>query len=93
MNEEIMLRCSVCGAEFAFTAQDKALYARLGFDNPPRRCTACRGSAQAIEAAVKPKRLTYAAICCTCGKETQLPFKPTGEKPVYCSDCFSKHRA
>lgn len=30
------------------------------------------------------------AICSSCGKECQVPFRPTGEKPVYCRDCFAK---
>jgi len=34
----------------------------------------------------------FAAICGECGKEAQLPFKPRGDRPVYCSDCFSKRR-
>ena len=29
-------------------------------------------------------------ICDKCGKETQVPFKPSGDKPVLCSDCFGK---
>ena len=28
------------------------------------------------------------ATCSKCGKECQVPFKPTGSKPVLCSDCF-----
>ncbi|HBM45973.1 MAG: hypothetical protein UT05_C0001G0050 [Parcubacteria group bacterium GW2011_GWF2_38_76] len=28
------------------------------------------------------------AVCSECQKSCQVPFKPTGEKPVYCSDCF-----
>lgn len=32
------------------------------------------------------------AICSDCGKKCEVPFKPTGDKPVYCSLCFSKHR-
>ncbi|MBI2933353.1 MAG: zinc-binding protein, partial [Planctomycetes bacterium] len=32
------------------------------------------------------------AICADCGKEAPVPFKPRGDKPVYCSDCFSKRR-
>lgn len=28
--------------------------------------------------------------CAKCGKLTQVPFKPSGSKPVYCSDCFRK---
>jgi len=30
------------------------------------------------------------AICSNCGKECQVPFRPTGEKPVYCRECFAK---
>lgn len=30
------------------------------------------------------------AVCSNCGKACQVPFKPTGEKPVYCRDCFAK---
>ena len=30
----------------------------------------------------------HEATCAKCGKQCQVPFKPTGDKPVYCSDCF-----
>lgn len=30
----------------------------------------------------------HKAICSKCGKECEVPFRPTGEKPVYCRDCF-----
>ena len=33
------------------------------------------------------------AICADCNKECEIPFKPTGDRPVYCKDCFSKHNA
>jgi len=35
-------------------------------------------------------RQMSSAICSNCGKSCQVPFKPTGDKPVYCSDCFEK---
>ncbi len=35
----------------------------------------------------------FPAICAECGKEAQLPFKPRGDRPVYCSDCFAKRRS
>lgn len=39
----------------------------------------------------KPGRLElFDAVCESCGKDCQLPFKPTGEKPVYCRDCFNQ---
>lgn len=36
-------------------------------------------------------RQMYDAICDKCGKDCQVPFQPTGEKPVYCSNCFEKN--
>jgi CxxC-x17-CxxC domain-containing protein len=30
--------------------------------------------------------------CSDCGAETQVPFKPTEGRPVYCRDCFQKHK-
>ena len=38
-------------------------------------------------------RRMFTVICAECGKETEVPFEPRNEKPVYCRDCFSKHRA
>ena len=32
------------------------------------------------------------AICAECHKECEVPFKPTGDRPVYCKDCFSKRK-
>ncbi len=34
----------------------------------------------------------YKATCSDCGKECEVPFKPTQGKPVRCSDCFKKNR-
>lgn len=34
----------------------------------------------------------HSATCAKCGNECQVPFKPTGERPVYCSSCFEKMR-
>ncbi len=30
------------------------------------------------------------AVCAECNKECEVPFRPTGDRPVYCKDCFSK---
>lgn len=30
----------------------------------------------------------HQAVCAECGKRCEVPFRPTGDKPVYCSDCF-----
>lgn len=37
-------------------------------------------------------RKMYKAVCSECGKECEVPFKPTEGKPVYCKECFAKRR-
>ncbi len=32
------------------------------------------------------------AICGDCGKECEVPFRPTGGRPVYCKECFPRHK-
>jgi CxxC-x17-CxxC domain-containing protein len=34
----------------------------------------------------------HEAICAECGRTCQVPFRPSGDKPVYCSDCFAQKR-
>ncbi len=37
-------------------------------------------------------REMHKAVCADCKKECEVPFKPSEDKPVYCRDCFQKHR-
>ncbi|QSZ66393.1 DNA-directed RNA polymerase [Methanofollis aquaemaris] len=37
-------------------------------------------------------REMHKTVCSDCGKECEVPFKPTDGRPVYCNDCFPKHR-
>ncbi len=37
-------------------------------------------------------REMYKSVCSDCGKECEVPFRPTGERPVYCSECYAKRR-
>ena len=34
----------------------------------------------------------HKAICDECHKECQVPFRPSGDKPIYCNECFSSKR-
>ena len=34
--------------------------------------------------------LLHDAVCSKCGKDCKVPFRPSGEKPIYCSDCFER---
>ncbi|MCX6659132.1 MAG: DNA-directed RNA polymerase [Candidatus Bathyarchaeota archaeon] len=38
-----------------------------------------------------PREMTK-AVCSDCGKECEVPFKPTEGRPVYCRECYPKHR-
>ena len=37
-------------------------------------------------------REMHKATCADCKKECEVPFKPSGDRPVYCKDCFSKRK-
>ena len=35
-------------------------------------------------------RALYQATCAECGNSCEVPFKPSGDKPIFCSNCFQK---
>lgn len=35
----------------------------------------------------------HSAVCSSCNKPCEVPFRPTGDKPVYCRDCFAGRAA
>ena len=37
-------------------------------------------------------REMHKAVCADCKKECEVPFKPREDRPVYCKECFSKHK-
>ena len=39
----------------------------------------------------RPREM-FDAVCANCGQATQVPFQPTGARPVYCNDCFRARR-
>ena len=92
--EEKTLICQDCGGSFAFTAEDQQYHAEKGYANEPKRCPSCRQNRRASGGGGGGygggRREMYPAVCANCGKDTQVPFQPRGDRPVYCSDCFSK---
>jgi CxxC-x17-CxxC domain-containing protein len=32
----------------------------------------------------------FSVICSKCGRNCDVPFRPTANKPVYCRDCFKE---
>jgi len=81
--------CKDCGSEFVFTAGEQEFYAEKGFENDPVRCKECRNSRKADRGERAPRAM-YEVTCASCGKETQVPFQPKGDRPVYCRDCFQQ---
>ncbi len=88
--------CVECGNEFVFTAGEQEFYEQKGFTNSPTRCPSCRAARKASRGAGggmhTGDRQMYPAVCAQCGKQTEVPFQPRGDKPVYCSDCFKSQR-
>jgi CxxC-x17-CxxC domain-containing protein len=37
-------------------------------------------------------REMHKAICSDCKNDCEVPFKPTEGKPVYCKECYGKHK-
>ena len=40
----------------------------------------------------RPREM-HKATCGDCGNECEVPFEPKQDKPVYCTECFQKHRS
>ena len=87
--EDRTLACKECGVEFTFSASEQEFYAEKGFQNDPARCPECRTARKRQRSA---DREMHTVTCADCGCETQVPFKPTEDRPVYCRDCYQKQR-
>ena len=92
------LTCVDCSAQFTFSAEDQEYHASRGFTNEPKRCTTCRSARKSERDGGRSDgggyggsaRQMHSVICAQCGKNTEVPFEPRGDRPVYCSDCFSQ---
>ena len=40
-----------------------------------------------------PRHEMFETTCDKCKRRCEVPFRPSGEKPVYCSDCFRKNES
>ena len=94
--EDKTLTCRDCGASFLFSAAEQRFYASKGLLHEPARCPACRAARRGRLAAKgdgSEQRRMYTATCAACGKPAHLPFVPTGDRPVYCSECYERLRS
>jgi CxxC-x17-CxxC domain-containing protein len=82
--------CSECGKECQLPFKPT--------DNKPVFCSSCFGGQAHSNRSTKrdfakssfQEKRVYSAICSKCGSKCEVPFRPTGGKPIYCSNCFRK---
>ena len=91
------LQCADCSATFTFSAEDQEFYRSKGYTNEPKRCPECRQTRKSQRtgggtSSYGAPRQMFPATCGACGKATEVPFQPRGDKPVYCNDCYRKTR-
>lgn len=103
--EDLTLTCQECSNAFTFSARDQEFYASQGYQNQPKRCSACRqarrskraGDEPVAERQAQPRRsaapTVYVGVCAGCGGEAALPFEPIGNRPVLCDSCYARIRA
>jgi CxxC-x17-CxxC domain-containing protein len=92
--EDRSLTCQDCGQQFTFSAEDQEFFAGRGYSDP-KRCTNCRTARRSERGGgggFGRSRAMYPATCAACGKETEVPFEPRGDRPVYCRDCFAARK-
>ncbi len=102
MFQDKMLVCKDCGNDFTFTVTEQEFFAEKGFTNEPGRCPQCRAARKEQNAGRRDsgrsyqgrssEREMYPAVCHSCGTSTMVPFQPSGDKPVYCRNCYKPKR-
>ena len=97
---DVVLECKDCGRSFTFTKGEQEFYAMKGLSQPTR-CPDCRRLRKQQKQSMQSDRSYYSdpqprrkevfdVVCESCGRQTTVPFKPTGRKPVLCRDCYNK---
>ncbi len=100
------LSCLDCNTDFTFSADDQSFHSAKGYSDP-KRCPNCRkdargrrntgggrsggGGGGGFGRDREPREL-HSIQCSDCNKEAKVPFKPSGDRPVYCSECFDSHK-
>ena len=89
------IQCSDCGTTFTFSAGEQEFYSSRGLTNEPKRCPECRQARKSERHSNGgygggSRRQMFPATCAECGKDTEVPFEPREDRPVYCRDCYNK---
>jgi CxxC-x17-CxxC domain-containing protein len=90
--EDKTITCKDCGTQFAFTAREQQFFAEKGFQNQPQRCRDCRQTRRSHagdSGTGHNPRPSFETVCAECNVTTTVPFKPRGDRPVYCRSCYT----
>ncbi|MBQ9920818.1 MAG: hypothetical protein IJO52_01420 [Clostridia bacterium] len=49
----------------------------------------CTEISEVRKAAGRAQKEMFTTTCANCGKEAKVPFQPSDDRPVYCSECFA----
>jgi len=101
MSADTTLTCRDCGQAFTFTSGEQDFYAgRCPECRAARKAQRDSGSSYdsygsssyggGYSSGGRGQREMFSATCSSCGKEALVPFQPSSDKPVYCSDCFQQ---
>lgn len=52
-----------------------------------------RGNSKGFAGRNSGRPAMHKAVCSECGRDCEVPFKPTGDKPIFCADCFRRKRS
>jgi len=89
------LMCSDCAQSFTFSAEDQEFFRDRGY-SAPKRCKACRQAKKNEQTGgggyQRSASQGTSVICSGCGQQTTVPFDPSGDRPVYCRDCFQSRK-
>jgi CxxC-x17-CxxC domain-containing protein len=62
------------------------------YSNPAQRFGRSHHQGEARHDRDRRERVLHKAICADCGKECEVPFRPSQDRPVYCRECFGKRK-
>jgi CxxC-x17-CxxC domain-containing protein len=91
------LQCRDCENTFVWSAGEQEFYESKHLTNTPTRCPVCRAAARRARESgtrtpgARPREF-FPAVCDRCGVQTQVPFMPQTDRPVYCSACYDHVR-
>ena len=84
------LTCKNCNNQFVLSAGEQEFYKSKGLENEPARCPSCRAERKRNSGHMRAPKKLFDVTCAQCGINTQVPFEPKTQKPVYCRPCFDK---